>query len=76
MRIKVKDLPYSRFDVKRLEEAINKFVEAEKNAQSVQDVLKARKEWFDVAEEYSTSGSIAYVRYTLDTRDEFYVKEH
>ena len=75
MRIKVKDLPYSRFDVKRLEEAINKFVEAEKNAQSVQDVLRARKEWFDVAEEYSTSGSIAYVRYTLDTRDEFYVKE-
>ena len=75
MRTKVKDLPYSRFDIKRLEEAINKFVEAEKNASSVDDVMKARKEFFDVAEDYSTSGSIAYVRYTLDTRDEFYMKE-
>ena len=44
MRTKVRDLPYSRFDVKRLEEAINVFVEKEKNAQSVQDVLKARKD--------------------------------
>ena len=75
MRTKVRDLPYTRFDVKRLEEAINVFVEKEKNAQSVQDVLKARKDWFEVVEDYSTNASIAYARYTLDTRDEFYVKE-
>ena len=61
---KIKDLPYSRFDIKRLEEAINKFVEAinkfveaEKNASSVDDVMKTRKEWLDVVEDYFTSAS-------------------
>ena len=75
MRTKVKDLPYSRFDIKRLEEAITKFQEAEKNAQSVDDVLKARKEWFEVVKDYYTNSAIASARYTLDTRNEFYVAE-
>ena len=75
MRTKVKDLPYSRFDIKRLEEAIVKFQEAEKNAQSVDDVLKARKEWFEVVKDYRTNSAIASARYTLDTRNEFYAAE-
>ena len=30
MRTKVRELPYSRFDMKRLEDALNTFIEAER----------------------------------------------
>jgi M3 family oligoendopeptidase len=75
MRTKVRDLPYSRFDMKRLEDALNTFIEAEKNAKSVDDVILARKEWLDVVDEFGTNYSLASSRYTLDTRDEFYLAE-
>ena len=45
MKIKVRDLPYVRADVKALEKAFAEFVEAEKNAKSVDDILSARKKW-------------------------------
>ena len=75
MRTKVRDLPYVRADVKALENAIAEFVEAEKNAKSVDDVLSARKKWLEAVEEATTNASIAMSRYTLDTRDEFYLGE-
>ena len=75
MKIKVRDLPYVRADVKALENAIAEFVEAEKNAKSVDDVLSARKKWLEAVEEATTNASIAMSRYTLDTRDEFYLGE-
>ncbi|MBO5654602.1 MAG: M3 family oligoendopeptidase, partial [Clostridia bacterium] len=75
MRIKVRDLPYSRVDVKLVEDAVNKFVEAEKTATSAEEVLKAREEMFDAFEEFNTNSSIASARYTLNTRDDFYVAE-
>lgn len=75
MRTKVKDLPYVRADVKAIEDAINQFVEAEKNAKTVDDVLVARKKWLEAVEDAMTNGSIAMSRYTLDTRDEFYLGE-
>ena len=75
MRTKVRDLPYSRFDMKVLENALEKFIEAEKNAKSVDDVILARKEWLDVVDEFGTNYSLASSRYTLDTRNEFYLAE-
>ncbi len=75
MRTKVNELPYVRFDVKVMEKAIADFVEAEKNATSVEDVMKARKVWLDVVEEYATNASLSYVRYSINTRDEFYKGE-
>ena len=75
MKIKVRDLPYSRVDVKLVEDAVNKFVEAEKTATSAEEVLKAREEMFDAFEEFNTNSSIASARYTLNTRDDFYVAE-
>ena len=73
--IPVKDLPYERYDVKLYEAACDKFIEAEKNAKSVEDVLKAREELQKAGEHFVTMSSLAYTRYTLNTYDEFYLGE-
>lgn len=73
--MKVKDFPYVRFELNEGKEAFEKFEQAMKNARSVDDVLKARDEFLSVYEKYSTNGSLAYTRYTLNTHDEFYLKE-
>ena len=75
MKMKVKDLPYVRFEVEAGKKAIEEFEIAEKNATSVEDVLEARKKWLEAVSEYATNASLAYVRYSVNTRDEFYVKE-
>ena len=73
--IKIKDLPYERVDVKLIEDATEKFLQAEKNAKSVDDILAARDEFFKASRHFETMLSLAYTRYTLNTYDEFYVKE-
>lgn len=74
-RMKVKDIPYQRYDVDGVRVAFEKFVAAEKNASTAEDVLSARKEFLDAVGDYSTYASLAYMRYTLNTRDEFYLAE-
>ena len=68
-------LPYERYDIKLVEQATEKFVEAEKNARSAEDVLKAREELLATLEHFDTMASLSYTRYTLNTYDEFYIKE-
>ena len=73
--IPIKDLPYKRYDIKFIEEATEKFLQAEKDATCAQDVLRARDELLNAAKDFETMGSLAYVRYTLNTYDEFYLGE-
>src|SRR5690606_2538696 len=42
---------------------------------SVEEVLKARERILKTAADFDTAQSIAYMRYTFNTADEFYVKE-
>ncbi|MCH5163760.1 MAG: M3 family oligoendopeptidase [Clostridiales bacterium] len=73
--MKVKDLPYKRFDINKAEAVIKENTEAVKNAKNVDEVLKAHDNVLNAVSEFSTMGSLAYTRYTLNTFDEFYLKE-
>ncbi|WP_024468940.1 M3 family oligoendopeptidase, partial [Treponema pedis] len=71
-----KEMPYTRPDMKaiekRFEEALKKF----KSASSVQTQIEAIDDVQNINREFSTMASLASVRYTIDTRDEFYSKEN
>lgn len=73
--IKVKDLPYSRYDVADLERAAELFKSIASEATSARAIYDAYLSFNDELERYSTMGSLAYTRYTLNTRDEFYLAE-
>ncbi len=73
--IPVKDLPYKRYDIKLIEDATEKFLQAEKDAKSVDDVLAARDELLTAARHFETMASLSYTRYSLNTYDEFYLAE-
>ncbi len=73
--VKVSELPYERGDVKRVERAFIAFKESAEKATCAQNILDARKVFLDEIVEFTTNSSLAYTRYSLNTRDEFYVKE-
>lgn len=73
--MKVKDFEYKRADIATLESASKACVEGIKSAKSVEDVLAAKKIFDKASLTYRTYSSLAYMRYTLDSRNEFYVGE-
>lgn len=73
--MKVKDLPYKRYDIKVAEEIIKKNTEAVKNAKSADQVIKAHKDTLKVMSDFQTMMTLANNRFSLDSFDEFYDKE-
>lgn len=73
--MKVKDFKYVRAEIGELERATKACVEGIKNARSVQEVLDAKAIYDKASLTFRTYSSLAYMRYTLDTRDEFYTGE-
>ncbi len=73
--IKFKDLPYERADIKDIENAVSEFKNTAKTAKSAKEVYDAYARLTSVVDRYGTMGSLAYARYTLNTRDEFYLGE-
>ena len=70
-----RDMPYTRPDLESFGEAIRAASQALRNAQSYEE---ARKAYFDLQareEETDTLFSLAYVRNTIDTTDEYYEAE-
>ena len=74
--MKFSEMPYKRPSLEEIrklgEEALNKI----ENASCAQDVIDTYMEIEKQSEEISTMGSLSYVRYTIDTRDEFYSAEN
>lgn len=73
--MKVCDLPYERCDVEKVAEAYRTAVEKIKSANSAAEVLSARKQLLNVLEELATQSSLSYVRWSCNTKDEFYKAE-
>lgn len=73
--MKFNELLYNRPDfdksLKLIDEKINKLEEAE----NLDDFLKFHKEIEDIQAEFYEMYTIAYIRNSIDTRDEFYEKE-
>ena len=73
--MKVSELKYERVTIEYLTEKVGEILKKMENATCVQDVLDARKAYNDLSEEYSTASALSYMRYTINTADEFYLAE-
>lgn len=74
--MKFTDMPYTRPDIDGLKEKLKALKEKIEGATSADEQIAAYTEVCAVSEEYSTLGSLAYVRHTINTEDEFYDKEN
>ncbi len=70
------DMPYTRPDIDGLKEKLKNVKEKIEKATTVHEVICAYDEVSEASEEYSTMGSLAYVRHTVNTEDEFYEAEN
>ena len=70
------EMAYSRPDIEALKAKIGVLKEKIEKASSAEEIISAYDEVSFLSEEYSTMGSLAYVRHTIDTRDGFYDAEN
>ena len=70
------EMPYSRPNVESIKSVLCELTDNIKNAKSAADVKEAYAKICDVTEKYSTMASLAYVRHTVNTEDEFYNTEN
>ena len=73
--MKVSELEYRRVTIEALRDAVTSIVGQIEAAESVEDVLAARKAYNDLMVEYGTMTALSYMRYTINTVDEFYLQE-
>ena len=73
--MKVSELEYRRVTIEVLRDAVNEIVRQIESANFVEDVLAARKAYNELMVEYGTMTALSYMRYTINTVDEFYLQE-
>lgn len=73
--MKVKDLPYKRYTIEQAEKIFKKNIEAIKGAKTADEVVAAHEEAIDSFTSYWTMASLAHMRNSLDSYDEFYEAE-
>ena len=74
--MKVSQLPYRRVTLDEVQDAMGDVLPRIRNAQSVQEILDAREDYLKLMLEYQSYSALAYMRYSIDTADEFYVAEN
>ncbi len=70
------EMAYSRPDIDELVAKANALKERIEKAKTAEEIISAYDEASALSEDYSTMGSLAYVRHTIDTKDEFYDGEN
>jgi oligoendopeptidase F len=73
--MKVSELHYERITEEAITKTAEDIISRVKNAKSVKDILAAREKYVDFNKEFVTAVSLSYIRYSLNTADEFYVAE-
>lgn len=73
--MKVSELKYERLTEEKITETMEAIISRVKNAKSVQEILEARDQAVEFQKEFITASSLSYMRYTIDTVDEFYLGE-
>ena len=74
--MKFTEMPYTRPDLDALRTEYQAVVRRIREAASAQEAADAYRELDDVTKTVNTSISLAYVRHTIDTTDEFYDREN
>jgi len=73
--LKVSEIPYKRYTIEEATEAFAAVEAKFQNAACAQDVVDAHAMMMDIMLEYSQAASLANCRFTLNTKDEFYLAE-
>jgi oligoendopeptidase F len=76
LTMKFKDMPYERIDLEALGREFDELTEKVKNADCAETVIAAFREQEKLSVHAQTMVSIASVRNSIDTRDEFYEAEN
>ena len=74
--MKVPELPYRRVTLEEVAAVMEDVIPRIQNAGSVDEILKAREDYLKILLEFMTNASLASMRYTINTVDEFYVAEN
>ncbi|MCP9237049.1 M3 family oligoendopeptidase [Lewinella sp. JB7] len=69
------DFAYERPDLDRLETAFNAVLEELRSAEHLHDAIAAVEQIDSIRASVSTAYNIGYIRYSINTRDEFYRQE-
>ena len=72
--MKVSEIQYERFTKEQMSQWAESILQALRTA-SLPEVLHAREEYVKWIAKFTTASSLAYMRFTLNTTDEFYLKE-
>ena len=70
--MKFSEMPYARPDMEKVKAELNACAEKIRTADSVEAQIAAFDEASELSKDLMTTGSIAYVRNTINTADEFY----
>ena len=73
--MKVSELKYERLSIEEFAAEIQKIIAQVKNASSAQEVMDARNRCNDLYIRLETAQALSYMRYSINTADEFYLAE-
>ena len=74
--MKVSELPYRRVTIEEVTSVMEDVIARIRTASSADEILAAREEEQKLMLEYQTNTALAYMRYSINTVDEFYVAEN
>ncbi|MCL2593546.1 MAG: M3 family oligoendopeptidase [Defluviitaleaceae bacterium] len=73
--MKFSQMPYERPAFEELNLKLRSFLERFKNAKTLEECFAVYKEYDEYCADFGTASSLAYIRNTMDTTNEFYDKE-
>ena len=73
--MKVSKLPYKRVTIEAAASVMEDVIRRIREAGSADEVLAAREDYLPLLRDYMTAASLSYMRYSINTVDEFYVAE-
>ncbi len=73
--MKVSEIEYKRLTIEEIERRALAIIGRVNNAANVSEALEAREDFIQLVKEFLTAQQLSYVRYTVNTADEFYKKE-
>lgn len=69
------DMPYERIDFAKVEEELRSLMKRLSEAGDAEEAFAVHKEYYVLSDKVSTQVTLASIRHSLDTTDEFYEKE-
>ncbi len=74
--MKFKDMPYERVDFDQVEKELKALMEEFDAAKSGEEQFAVHQKFYELNDRVSTLYTISHIRFDIDTKDEFYEKEH